>query len=270
MNVSDALRRVGDYTADQWGIITAAQATAAGIDSVTLYRLADAGLLEPVRRGVYAAAAAPASPHRDVQAAWLALSPAAPAWQRPKLDPDGGVVSHRTAALVHELGDIVTDGIELTVPRRRVTRDPGVRLRQRDLDEDDVVLVDGLPVTSVERTIEDLLTDRVDASHAAAVIKDGVQAHQLDLDHLAGRIGRYCRRYGVKGHDGSALIEHLLAQIGISRNTQWLAQQLADHSAPASATQLDQAFEARLAPLRAQIEQLRKSMARSEHAVDDR
>lgn len=278
MNMSDALTLVGDYTADQWGMITAAQATAAGIDSVTLHRLADAGHLESVRRGVYAATIAPASHHRDIQGAWLALNPAVPAWERPKLDPDGGVASHRTAALVHELGDMVTDSIELTVPRRRVTRDPVVKLRQRDLGEDDIVLADGLPVTSVARTIDDLLADRVDASHAAAAIKDAAQTHQLDLDHLASRIGQYCRRYGVKSHDGNQLVDHLLAQIGTSRATltrtpsvrtaatpagspaeRQIAQQLTSHRASSNAVHVDHVFEARIASLRKQIEQLQKT-----------
>lgn len=218
MRVSDALAVVSDYTADQWGMITSAQAAAAGIDSVTLYRLADAGHLEQVRRGVYAAATAPASPHRDVQAAWLALNPSVPAWKRPKLDPDGGVVSHRTAALMHQFGDMVVERIELTVPRRRSSRDPLVQLRQRELTEADVALVDGLPVTTVARTIEDLLADHIDASHVAAAIKDGVQAGALNLDALGDGIGPYTRRYGVKSRDGHRLIDHLLDQIGTTRS----------------------------------------------------
>lgn len=214
MKTSDALSVVGDYTSDQWGMITTAQATAAGIDSVTLYRLADAGHLEPVRRGVYAVAAAPVSQDRDVQAAWLMLNPSVPAWTRPKLDPHGGVVSHRTAASVHELGDTLVERIELTVPRRRTSRDPHVQLRQRTLTEADVTLVDGLPVTTAVRTIEDLLADHLDGSHVAAAIKDGVQAGKLDLAALGDRIGAYARRYGVKSRDGHRLVDHLLDQIG--------------------------------------------------------
>lgn len=218
MKVSDALAAAADYTADQWGMITSAQAAAAGIDSVTLYRLADAGHLEQVRRGVYAATTAPASRHRDVQAAWLSLNPSVPAWERPKLDPDGGVVSHRAAAALHNLGDMLVERIELTVPRRRSSRDPLVQLRQRELDDIDVSLVDGLPVTTPARTIEDLLVDHVDASHVAAVIKDGAQAGTLDLDVLGDRIGPYARRYGVKRRDGHRLIDYLLDQIGTTRS----------------------------------------------------
>lgn len=218
MKTSEALFAVGDYTADQWGMITTAQATARGIDSVTLYRLADAGHLEPVRRGVYALVAAPVSAHRDVQAAWLSLNPSVPAWKRPKLDPDSGVVSHRTAALLHGLGDMLADRIVLTVPRRRSSRDPLVQLRQRELTETDVTLIDGLPVTTVARTIEDLLAEHIDGSHVAAAIKDGAQAGTLNLNDLDARSGPYARRYGIKSRAGERLVDHLLDQIGTTRS----------------------------------------------------
>lgn len=208
---------IGGYTADQWGMITTAQAAAAGVDSVTLYRLTDAGHLEQVRRGVYATPAAPMSAHRDIQAAWLALNPSVPAWTRPLLDPDGGVVSHRSAALVHGVGDMVADKIELTVPRRRATRVVSLKLRRRNLDETDVTRVNGLPVTTVERTVEDLLADQADASHVAAIINDAAMAGQLNLDQVAARVGPYCRRYGIRSQDGAALVDHLLAQIGTTR-----------------------------------------------------
>lgn len=222
MKISESLTVLGEYTADQWGMVTTAQATAAGVDSVTLYRLADVGHLHPVRRGVYAVATAPISPHRDVQAAWLALNPSVPAWERPKLDPDGAVVSHRTAAAVHELGDMLIERIELTVPRRRESSDPLVQLRhlrKRGLTDDDVTLVDGLPVTTAERTIEDLLADHVDASHVAGAVKDGYRAGKLDLAALDERVGPYARRYGVKSRDGADLVDFLLEQIGTSRTT---------------------------------------------------
>lgn len=222
MRTSDALVALAEYTADQWGMVTTAQAKAAGVDSVTLYRLADNGEVHSVRRGVYAAATAPISQHREVQAAWLALNPTVPAWQRPRIDPDGGVVSHRTAAAVHGLGDMLMERIELTVPRRREMSDPLVQLRQpsaRGLSDDDVVLVDGLPVTSAARTVEDLLDDHVDAGHVADVVKDAYRAGKLELADLDARIGRYARRYGIKSRDGADLIDGLLDQIGMSRDS---------------------------------------------------
>jgi len=216
METLDALGLLGGYTAEQWGMVTARQARLLGVDGVTVHRLKEAGLLEPVRRGVYAVTSAGASPHRDEQAVWLSLRPDAAGWTRPKLDPDGAVISHRSAARLHGLGEFVNGRVELTVPRRRTMRDSAVLIHQANLNDAEVTVVDGLPVTTPLRTICDLLDQHLDASHIATVIRQAVQAGQVGLDELAERIGPYARRYGVKPFDGTALLEQLLRQIGTS------------------------------------------------------
>ena len=204
------------YTAEQWGLVTSAQAKRAGVDGVTLQRMVEAGLLERVRWGVYAATAAPESVRRAEQALWLALQPKTPAWERDSLEPGGGVLSHGTAARLHELGELVEEGIEVTVPRRHLVRDPEVRVRVRALKDEDVTLVDGLPVTTAARTVADLLEDHYDASHVATIIREAHAGGLLDLDELADRIGPYARRYGVPGKDGHRLLDHVLSHIGTS------------------------------------------------------
>ncbi|MPY79992.1 MAG: hypothetical protein GEV04_16345, partial [Actinophytocola sp.] len=164
MRLAEAIRVVSDHAADQWGMLTTAQATAAGVNRTTLVRLVDAGLLESPARTVYMVPAATPT-HIEERAAWLRLEPRRPAWQRGPLDSDGGVLSHRTAAKIHGLGDLPTDGVEITVPRRRTTRDPQVRLRRAALTPSEVTVIDGLPVTTVERTILDLLADHIDGGH---------------------------------------------------------------------------------------------------------
>ncbi|ASR35176.1 hypothetical protein BAY61_09475 [Prauserella marina] len=219
MEAVRALATLSQFTSQQWGLVTTAQANGAGVDRVTLLRLTDAALLRPVRRGVYAAETAPPSPLHETHAVWLSLNPSTPAWLRTGLDPDGGVVSHVSATRVHEVGDLVADSVDLTVPRRRTSRDPAVRLRfprNRPLSSEDIVLVDGLPVTGLARTIIDLLDTHTDGSHLAEVIRDGVETDRLDLTTLAPRIGKYASRYGLRSPDGERLIEHLLGQIGSS------------------------------------------------------
>ncbi|MGH3932114.1 MAG: type IV toxin-antitoxin system AbiEi family antitoxin domain-containing protein, partial [Pseudonocardiaceae bacterium] len=158
MKVAQALRIVGDYAAGQWGMVTTAQAVAAGVDRTTLARLVNAGLLESPARGVYLVPAASPT-HVDERAAWLRLEPSRAAWQRQALDADGGVLSHRSATRIHGLGDLLTSGVDITVPRRRTTRDPRVHLRRGTLTADEVIVIDGLPVTTAERTVLDLLAD---------------------------------------------------------------------------------------------------------------
>lgn len=214
MEMTRALEVLGDFTADQWGMVTSAQAKAAGVDGVTLLRMVEAGLLERVRRGCYVVVAGAQTRHVREKSVWLLLNPAVPAWKRPRLDPDGGVVSHSSAALIHDIGDLRADTVEITVPRRRTTRESDVRLRRRVLDEADVTLVDGLPITTVERTIVDHLDDHVDGGHVGQMIYHAVRAELVAVDSLAARIGDYNPRYGVKGRDGRALIDYLLAQGG--------------------------------------------------------
>ena len=84
-----------------------------------------------------------------------------------------------------------------------------------ELADGDVTLLDGLPVTTALRTIRDLLDRRTDASHVATIIRQAVEAGQVAADELPGAIAPYARRYGAPAHDGSALLAHLLAQIGV-------------------------------------------------------
>lgn len=233
MEMRQALELVGGFTADQWGMVTSRQAASVEVDRSTLHRLEAAGYLDRVRHGVYASTTAAVTAARDEQAAWLALNPAAAGWDRPLLDPDGGVLSHQSAARLHGLGELVNDRITFTTPRRRTSRDPDLWFKKADLIEDDVTQVDGLPVTTALRTICDLLDQHVDGSHIATIIREAVLANLVRLDVLAERIGPYALRYGVRRPgDGEALLEHLLAEVGTS------VAELARRPAPADTARL--------------------------------
>ena len=212
-----ALELISGFTADQWGMVTSRQASGADVDRSTLHRLEAAGYLDRVRHGVYASTTAVVTAAREEQAAWLSLNPGVAGWDRPPLDPDGGVVSHQSAARLHGLGELVDDRITFTAPRRRTSRDPDLWFRRAELAEGDVALVDGLPVTTALRTICDLLDQHIDGSHIATIIREAVLANLVRLDVLAERIGSYSLRYGVRRPgDGEALLDHLLAEIGTS------------------------------------------------------
>ncbi len=67
----------------------------------------------------------------------------------------GAVLSHRAAAALHELAG-AGPAIDVTVPRR-ARRRPGMRVHQaRALDPRDTTSVQGIPVTSIPRTLLDL------------------------------------------------------------------------------------------------------------------
>lgn len=203
---------VSHLAAGQWGLLTSAQAQREGVTRVQLGRLTEAGVLDRVDHGVYAVASAPYE-HRALRAAWLALDPARTAEER-LVDPlAGGVVSHTSAAGLHRLGDLLDDVPELTLTDRKQTR-RGIRLHRGTLTQADVTLVDGLPTTTEERTIADLLRDGHDTEHVAQIIGQGARRGVIDLVDLAARLDPLARRYGRP--DGTALVEYFLDIAGLS------------------------------------------------------
>ncbi len=87
-------------------------------------------VLERVAHGVYRMAGAPEPDHLALRAAWLQLEPGVWAWEP---TPAQGVVSHRSAAALYGLGHLPADRHEFTLPGRKQTRRPEVRLHQRSL-----------------------------------------------------------------------------------------------------------------------------------------
>ena len=221
MNRVQQMVLLGRLAADQWGLITTAQAKSLGLNAVQLKRLADAELLESVGRGVYLVTGNGMPEHVDIKVAWLRLRPEVAAWERKPEDPDSGVVSHASACLLQDLGDIPAGEVEITVPRRRTTREPFVRLHIAPIAPADVVIVDGLPVTNATRTIVDLLRRRADGGHIGGVITDAERRDLLSVDALAERVGEFVRPYGLPPTaDGRSLIEYLAAQSGENLRSQ--------------------------------------------------
>ncbi len=212
MNMAQAVAVLGEYASDQWGLVTTAQAAAAGINTTTLARLTAAGSITPVLRGVYQLAGAQHAEFMTEAAAWLRLDPATPAWQRESLSSDGGVLSYRSAALIHQIGDLRASQVEISAPRRRRTRDHSVRFHLAHLGSVDVVTVEGLPVTSVERTLADLFAEHLDGGHAVDLLTDAFNRYQIKRERLADLLAPAASRYGAPENDGHALIDLLTRQ----------------------------------------------------------
>ncbi|MGH3546264.1 MAG: type IV toxin-antitoxin system AbiEi family antitoxin domain-containing protein, partial [Mycobacteriales bacterium] len=214
VKLSQAIAVLGEYAADQWGLVTAAQAANAGVDTTTLTRIAAAGAITQVVRGVYQLSGASHAAFISEAAAWLRLDPATPAWERQLLDVNGGVISHRSAASIHHIGDLRAPKVEFIIPRYRRTRDASIRFHQAILDDADVTVVDDLlPVTTVEQTLADLFAEHLDGGHAADLLTDAFANHRVNRDDLARRLAPYAARYGAPPGDGIALIEDLTSRV---------------------------------------------------------
>lgn len=130
---------------DRHGYVTTLDAREIGVDPTQLRLLAARGRLEHVAHGVYRVPVLPRTRFDDLARAV--------AWSRGK-----GVISHESALVLHGLSDVNPSEISLTVdptsPPRSKQVEP-MRLHQRPLATDEVTEVEGLPVTTIERTIRD-------------------------------------------------------------------------------------------------------------------
>ncbi|MBM7437300.1 type IV toxin-antitoxin system AbiEi family antitoxin domain-containing protein [Streptomyces sp. HB132] len=225
MDRGEQLRRIAEHAADQWGLVTAAQAKRVGLSAVQILRLAEAGLIENVGRGVYLLQAAGFPLHLEIKVAWLRLQPAAFASERPLGGRDSGVVSHASACQLHGLGDIPAPSAEISVPRRRTTTEPFVHLRTVQLERDDITLVQGLPVTTARRTILDLLRTKADGGHLGGVIADAERLDLIEIQDLQEAAQPFARNYGLPAQAaGQDLIEHLVDQASRHLRSQEVAR----------------------------------------------
>lgn len=186
---------------DQWGMLTAAQARRLGVSRVDLSRLVKDGTVEPVPGAarVYRLTGVPEDPDQDpVRAAWLQLGQGR-LWDERVRDGDA-VVSHRSAAHVRNLGDLIPRVHEFYVPTRVRLRRLDLRLRVRPgIRPSDWSLSGGLPVCTIEKIVADLLGDHEDESAVAQIVQDGLHEGLLGRDdELEQVVARYGIDYGYR------------------------------------------------------------------------
>ena len=184
MTVRDVLGVLNELTAAQWGLVTTAQAARRGVSRLQLSRLVSDGLLERLGQGVYRATGVPVDRFEGIKAAWLSIDPKLTAEERLRRAVADAVVSGTTAAWLHGLGDLVPEPYEFTVPVRRQTQRRELRFRVRQLPLDSVTIREGLPVTTAEQTIADLVAAPTDHSLVADALADARGLDRLRLANL--------------------------------------------------------------------------------------
>jgi REase_MTES_1575/Transcriptional regulator, AbiEi antitoxin len=134
---------VGELAQRQHGVVAHRQLTDIGLSPSAIRRRLGLGRLHPVHRGVYAVGHSGLSGHGRWIAAVLACGPSA-------------LLSHGTAAALWAIISSSSAQIHVVAARTRNGRRGIVLHRPRYLPEEDRAVVDGIPVTSVARTLVDL------------------------------------------------------------------------------------------------------------------
>ncbi|UDY36153.1 type IV toxin-antitoxin system AbiEi family antitoxin domain-containing protein [Dermatobacter hominis] len=187
--------RLHAWAAAHHGLYRTSDAIAAGLSRRQIrYRL-EQGRAEQIGYGLFRVAGAPLTQEqRNLAAAWRT----------------GGVVSHRTAAEVHDLVPRSIHTPHASVTRRRThSLDDVIVHRSDDLLDTEVMELAGTPVTTPARTLVDvgLLIDELELEKA---LHRAVHSGRASFDE----VWRIYRRVSAQGRNGAGPIGELLRSLG--------------------------------------------------------
>jgi hypothetical protein len=173
---------VAQLAEDQYGVVGRGQLVGAGVSERAVEHRLEVGRLHLVVPGVYAVGHRRISPLGWSMAAVLSSGAKA-------------VLSHRSAAALWGIRESTTGASHVTVPRKS-TSSKLVRRHHVALPDDEVTVHEGVPVTTVPRTILDLAsTSSIDEVEVAIRQIEFLRLYdQLSLPDL---IERYPGRRGV-------------------------------------------------------------------------
>ncbi len=178
---------------DQGGYFTSAQAGDAGYSWERLSNTVKAGRFVRVSRGVYRLAHFPGSRFEDFFIAWLRAGPTS-------------VISHESALSVYGLSDVLPHEIHVIVPRTASRRRKGIRQHTNQLEGKDITSRDGLPITTVARTLADVSTIGLAKEQVKLAINEGISNGMVTMEMLwdqtekrGGRFKKILTEYQKEG-----------------------------------------------------------------------
>lgn len=171
------------------GLFTSEQAHDAGFTDSVLVRLAQRGRIERTARGVYRIPYVPLNRFSQYREAVL--------WAKAHRGPINVALSHETALLVYGISDANPASIHLTVPsaaRLRRECPKAIVVHRADLEPNEITTMEGLPLTTISRTIADLLKSggRIDLARQAIIDarKEGFVS-SAEAQRLRGRLQQH-------------------------------------------------------------------------------
>jgi len=136
-----------DVAVDNGGYVTPALVAPFGVPAVELRKMVSRGTLVSVAHGVYRIPSLPFDQFDEFVLARM--------WASGR-----GVISHDSALVVHELCDINPTEVHLTIPLSyRISRAGGERytIHHADLAANEITRLDAVTVTTIHRTLHDVL-----------------------------------------------------------------------------------------------------------------
>lgn len=155
-------------------VFTTAQAARMDISRDALAHSCRVGRLERICHGAYRMSGTQCRGTDELNALWKLTNPSLCAWER-KRRWDGIAVSGTTAANLQQMGDFYLSPYRMTAPTHINTRNESLSFAKREIAEQDIVWLDGLPVTKPECTLVDLCLDCEDPSLITNAYHDALE-----------------------------------------------------------------------------------------------
>lgn len=146
----------------QGGYFTARQAQDSGFTRPLLTYHVKTGRFRRVKHGIYRLVQFPESPYADLYVALLETG-------------SHGVLSHETALALYELSDNLPLQIHVTIPRSASRRHPGLKLHSSRLGPSEITHRNGLTVTTVARTLADVIASGMAEEQARLAIRQALE-----------------------------------------------------------------------------------------------
>ncbi len=199
----DLMRAVAELGEAQWGVFTLADLIGLGLTASAVRKRVGAGTLYRLYQCVYGLVPAELLTRNG---RWLAAVYAC---------GPGAVLSHRTAAALHDLRR--TDGtrIDVTVPGRHQRRHPGIRShRSLTLTDADITIVEGIRCTTIARTQLDL-AEVIPRRSVERALDQAESMDAFDLTAIQDQLERNATRKGAR------VIRSVLAEHYVGSTVSW-------------------------------------------------
>ncbi len=170
----------------QAGYFTAAQALEIGYSYQAQKYHVDYGNWERVDRGIIRIPEWPIGLH-DGLVRWVL-------WSKGR-----AVVSHESAASAYGLGVSNPSKVHLTVPPNFTMSNPNVVLCYRHLSDSDTCVLDGAAITTVERTVVDIIESHVDEEFIQAIVDDAIDTGSVTRRRLMRRMEELSNPSRIRG-----------------------------------------------------------------------
>ena len=175
--------KVAELARRQHGVVGRGQLTALGLGARAIQHRLEVGRLHRLYPGVYAVGHRLFSKQGRLMAAVLASGP-------------GAVLSHHSAAMVWGLRGYTERAIHVTVPRKS-TSSKRIRRHHSPLPVDERTVEEGIPVTTVPRTILDLAATE-DADVVENLLRESEYLQLSDRLSLPNLFERYPGKRGTR------------------------------------------------------------------------